>query len=103
MCNQSKSGRHWENWMLGTAKKSPRTRGIPDVEERAEKLRKFERWGDQTPVSEDNLQAAVGTERWEAYWQRLDDITRLMASAQQEADSIRQILEAKFGDSKVAG
>jgi hypothetical protein len=89
--------------MLGTAKNSPRTRGFPDVEERAEKLRKFEKWGSQTPVSEDDLRVAVGAERWEMYWQRLEEITQLMASAEQEANSIRNVLEAKFGDSNSAG
>jgi hypothetical protein len=60
-------------WMLGTAKNSPRMRGIVDV-----------------------------AERWEAYWQRLEEIKRLMASAQEEADSFREVLESKFGDAKAA-
>src|SRR5258708_2164487 len=53
-CNQSKGGHHWEMWMLGTAKNSPRTRGIPDIEERAERRRTFEKWGGLTPVTEDD-------------------------------------------------
>jgi len=101
-CNQSKGGHHWEKWMLGTARNSPRTRGVADVEERAEKLREFEKWGGLTPVSEDDLRVAVGAERWEAYWERLEEIKRLMVSAQEEADSIREVLEAKFGDVTVA-
>jgi hypothetical protein len=101
-CNQSKGGHHWEKWMLGTAKNSPRTRGIPDVEERAEKLRKFEKWGGLTPVSDDDLRVAVGAARWDAYWQRLEEIKRLMISAQGDADSICEALEVKFGDARAA-
>jgi hypothetical protein len=89
--------------MLGKAKSSPKTRGVPDLEERAKKLRKFEKWGDQTPVSEDQFRIAIGAERWQGYWQRLDEIKQLMVSAQEEADSIRMVLETKFGDSKLAG
>lgn len=48
-CNQSKGGHHWEKWMLGSAKNSPRTRGVLDVEERAERLRKFEKMGRAYP------------------------------------------------------
>jgi hypothetical protein len=88
--------------MLGTAKNSPRMRGIVDVAECAEKLRKFEKWGGQIPVSEDDLRVAIGAERREAYWQRLEEIKRLMVSAQEEADSIREVLESKFGDAKAA-
>jgi hypothetical protein len=101
-CNQSKGGHHWEKWMLGSAKNSPRTRGVLDVEERAERLRKCEKWGGLTPVSEDYLRLAVGSERWEAYWQRLEEIKRLMMSAQEEADIIRKVLEQRFGDTSLA-
>ncbi|WP_298107439.1 HNH endonuclease signature motif containing protein [Bradyrhizobium sp.] len=97
-CNQSKGGHHWETWMLGTAKNSPRSRGVSDIEERADKLRRFEEWGGQMPVSEDDLRSAVGAERWDAYWQRLEEIKGLMASAQIEADIIREALAGKFGD-----
>ncbi|MCC8959618.1 hypothetical protein H8B02_41295 [Bradyrhizobium sp. Pear77] len=86
--------------MLGTAKNSPRTRGVADLEERAEKLRKFEKWGGLTAVNEDDLRVAVGAACWDAYWERLEEIKRLMMSAQREADSIREALEVKFGDPK---
>jgi len=99
-CNRSKGGQHWEKWMLGAAKNSPSTRGVPDVDESAEKLRKYEKWGGETPVSEDDLRIEVGAERWEAYWRRLEEIKQLMVSAQEEADSIRKVLEARFGGTK---
>jgi hypothetical protein len=101
-CNQSKGGLPWEKWMLGSAKNSPATRGVPDVQERAASLRKFEAWSGLKAVSEDDLRLAVGAERWEAYWERLEEIKKLMFSAQDEADHIRQILEARFGDNAAA-
>jgi hypothetical protein len=100
--NQSKDGHHWEKWMLGSAKNSPRTRGVLDVEERAERLRKFEKWGGLTPVSEDDLRLVVGSERWEVYRQRLEEIKRLMMSAQEEADIMRKVLELRFGGTSLA-
>jgi hypothetical protein len=74
--------------------------GHSRLEERAEKLRKFEKWSGLAPVSEDDLRAAVGAARWDAYWQRLEEIKRLMISAQEEADGICEALEVKFGDAR---
>jgi hypothetical protein len=68
--NQSKDGHHWEKWMLGSAKNSPRTRGILDVEERAERLRKFEKWGGLMTVSEDDVRLAVAGKRTGKGWRR---------------------------------
>jgi len=99
-CNQSKGGLHWEEWMLGNAKHSPRTRRIRDLDERVKKLRRFEKWGKLKPVSENILRDAVGDQRWEAYWQRIDKIGKIMLTAQREADCIRTILEEKFGEAK---
>ena len=98
-CNQSKGGHPWEKWMRGTAKNSPRTRSVSDLEDRIERLRKFEAWGGQTPIDEGDLRTAVGAERWDAYWERLEEIKRLMFAAQQDADHIRTVLEEHFGDS----
>ena len=56
--------------MLGSAKNSPRTRGILDVEERAERLRKFEKWGGLMTVSEDDVRLAVAGKRTGKGWRR---------------------------------
>lgn len=97
-CNHSKGGHDWQQWMLGKARNSPTSRKISDVAGRAARLRKFEEWGQQKPVSEDDLRAAVGAKRWDAYWERLEEIKRIMRAAQAEAQSIQVILEGRFGD-----
>src|SRR6202035_186356 len=43
-CNQSKGGYEWKLWMLGPAPRSPKTRGIADIDRRIEILSTYERW-----------------------------------------------------------
>ena len=42
-CNQSKGNKYWRDWMLGTAPRSPKQRGVADVDERVARLETFER------------------------------------------------------------
>ncbi|HEX9020268.1 MAG TPA: HNH endonuclease, partial [Nitrospirota bacterium] len=37
-CNQSKGKSHWREWMLGSAKRSPKTRRVADLNARVERL-----------------------------------------------------------------
>jgi hypothetical protein len=99
-CNQSKGGFNWEKWMFGDAKNSPKTRNVPGLEARAQKLRAYERWADLKAVAESELRAAAGPSKWDAYWERLEELKRLMIVAQTEADQIRAKLESAFGDAK---
>ena len=94
-CNQSKSGQDWRTWIKGNAKGSPATRGVSDLQERIDRLEAYEVWGDHGPV---NLAKIVGSERWNAYWSRLEEIELKMREAQQEAAEIRQIIAAALTD-----
>lgn len=40
-CDDSKQHNHFEKWMLGTAPKSPRSRGIPHLDARIERLKSY--------------------------------------------------------------
>jgi hypothetical protein len=92
-CNQSKGGADWKAWMLGSARHSPASRGIKDLDERVARLERFERyWGDATAVSETEMAAAVGIERWNSYWVLLAQIADLMKAAQGQAEEIREKL-----------
>ncbi|MBI1803369.1 MAG: HNH endonuclease [Ignavibacteriae bacterium] len=40
-CDDSKQHTHFEKWMLGNAPKSPRSRGVQDLDERINKLKSY--------------------------------------------------------------
>ncbi|UVK37421.1 HNH endonuclease [Mesorhizobium sp. AR10] len=86
-CNQSKSGLDWRAWINSkTAKGSPARRGTVDIDERYRQLERFEEIaGVKDAVPEDALRAAVGSELWDAYWRRRDEIVTLMEQAQRAA------------------
>jgi hypothetical protein len=90
-CNQSKSGHDWRIWMLGSAKGSPATRGIPDLTLKVEALERFELWAQLERVSLIDL---IGEELWHDYWSKLERIEALMFDAQQSALVIRDKLAA---------
>ena len=64
-CNQSKGNKSWQAWMFSDAKLSPKSRGIPDLEKRKERLTAYEAWGVPTVV---DFEAIVGKEKWEQHW-----------------------------------
>src|ERR1035438_2073590 len=43
-CNQSKGKSHWRTWMQGSARLSPKSRGVPDITTRVERLEMYEAW-----------------------------------------------------------
>lgn len=85
-CNQSKSGQDWRDWMKSSAKGSPKSRGIVDLDARFAALERFEAWSRHEPV---DLRAIVGSELWDDYWNKLERIESQMREAQKDADVIR--------------
>ena len=98
-CNQSKSGADWRSWIEGTARGSPKARGIIDLAERVARLERYVAWGKVEPL---DLRDLAGAEHWEAYWQRLAAIEQLMQEAQRHAtalqEAIRRALSAREDD-----
>lgn len=63
------------------------------MEERVRRLQEFEQAaGAADAMSNENLREVVGGELWDQYWQRLDDIKRMMAEAQVAAVQIEKVL-----------
>lgn len=89
-CNQSKGNQNWREWMFGTAKLSPATRNVPDINKRSERLEKFEAWG--TPLKID-IEALVGKYKWSQHWENCEKIKALMYESQTLSDEIREILQ----------
>ena len=81
-CNQSKGSSDWQQWMLGKARHSPSTRGIPDIKERVERLQRFESWSRCVPI---NVKGLVAPELWAKYYRIQDEILDKMRDAQKLA------------------
>ena len=88
-CNTSKSGKPWREWMLGDAKGSPKTRQVGDLAIRVQRL---ESLAEHTGLQPLDLESLVDSGLWKAYWERLDEIERLLFAAQKDAEAIRHQL-----------
>ncbi len=85
-CNTSKSGSQWREWMFGRAKNSPRSRGVIDLELRAERLQKFEV---ESGLRRVDVEELVSPDLWDAYWRRQVEIEQLIFDAQKQAEVIK--------------
>lgn len=90
-CNQSKGGTDWRTWLTGNAKRSPRRRGVTDIDERVSRLERLA--AEITPAqTEHEMIAKVGAQLWERYWDRLAHLKELMAEAEKDAGLIRGLM-----------
>ena len=94
-CNQSKGNKPWRNWMQSSAKRSPASRGVGDLEQRIRCLARFEQWKRPNPL---DLRRIVGEEQWLSYWSRRDALLESMKESQKLAEQIRDTVLAKVGD-----
>ena len=73
--------------MLGNAKKSPKTRGIIDLQERINTIEKYDNYFHKTIV---NLEELAGEELWDKYNKSYNAIISKMESTQKILDEIKQ-------------
>lgn len=85
-CNQSKGNKNWRELMLGSARLSPRTRGVADLADRVARLEAFEGWGTPTRV---DLEALAGAALWAEHWRNHRDVLALLRKAEETASRIR--------------
>ena len=90
-CNQSKGGAYWRDWMLGDAKLSPWTRGIPDIAARIERLEAFEAW--RAPRCVD-FEGIAGGVLWATHWENHARLMELLTECQLTAEEIRLTVKA---------
>lgn len=88
-CNQSKGNKNWKEWMLGDAPNSPASKGVPDLQERIERLEDYERCF--TPHKLD-FEKIVGSELWSKHWANNDAIREMMKDSQKLSDKIRGMI-----------
>lgn len=92
-CNQSKGNKDWEEWMRGTAARSPATRGISDLEARIKRIRKFVAWG---KVKKLNLESLVSSDLLNKHWGNLAKFDKFASEAQLVSDEIKASIEKKY-------
>lgn len=88
-CNQSKGNRDWEEWINSNARRSPKTRGVNNLEQRIERLRLYEK---TYPARIINIEEMVGQELWERYKQNYESLMELMRECQKTSDVIKQMV-----------
>ena len=86
-CNQSKGNKDWEVWILSSAKRSPKTRGIIDLDQRIERLRLYESTFEPMKL---DFEAVVGPEMYQQHWSNWESIVTAMETAQQFAVQVRK-------------
>lgn len=92
-CNQSKGNSEWETWMRSDAEKSPKTRGIVDIESRIEKLKEYDRLAKKNI----DIESIVGTDEWEKHWKNCDLIIAQMREAQLYSDMLKKKISDSLG------
>lgn len=91
-CNQSKGNKYWRDWMLGSARLSPSTRGINDIDARVALLERYETW--QTPTRLD-FASVVGDELWKTHWENHVQVLNMMRESELTAALIREKVAAR--------
>jgi len=91
-CNQSKGNKNWFDWIYSSAKQSPFSRKISDINERAKRIRDFENWKKTTNI---NFQEVVGNEKWNEYENLYQIIIKSMEECQIVSNEIKQIIKEK--------
>ncbi len=89
-CNQSKGKRHWREWMLSSARLSPATRKINDIEERIERLVLYVMWKPPTKVEFTTVVDAVDWNQHQSNWR---SVLKMLQESQKLAKQIRDSIE----------
>ena len=88
-CNQSKGNKPWEKWIVSTAKQSPKSRGVTDLDLRMKRLREYEQWGCPTKI---NFEKDIGPKKWKEHWENWERVLSTMEQAQKLATEINQTI-----------
>ena len=85
-CNQSKGNKYWKDWMLSSAKLSPKSKAITNLEEKVKRLEEFESWDIPTKI---DFEKIVGSETWQQHWENCEQVQKTMCTAQTLAEKIK--------------
>ena len=87
-CNQSKGNKNWRVWIESDAKQSPKTRKIPDLQERIKKLENYEEQCKCTKLKFEEIPEIK--DEWVKYWSNHDELLEQMRKYQVLADKIQK-------------
>lgn len=88
-CNQSKGNKYWKDWITSSAKWSPKSRAVADLDKRIKRLERYEKWGKPTMLE---IEKVIERTMWEKHWRNLDNFQSLMQKSQILAEEIRKAL-----------
>jgi hypothetical protein len=88
-CNQSKGGSDWRKWIVGKAKRSPTTRGLPNIAERIANLERYEQWRSPTRI---DFESILGKDEWEHYWSLCEKVIDELRQCQDVADKLQSTI-----------
>ena len=94
-CNQSKGNQNWREWMTGSARKSPASRGGVDLDARVVRLSAYEAWRKPRRV---DYEVLVGRELWDKHRHNWDDVLKKLQDSQALLLEIRAIVQSKYED-----
>jgi hypothetical protein len=92
-CNQSKGNKEWRSWIRSDAPKSPKARGIRQLDRYIEKLDQYSQWMTPTKVDFEQL---VGEEMWAQHWALWKETLDAMRRADAHARGIREKVAASL-------
>ena len=92
-CNSSKGNQRWRDWFYGDAENSPKTRNVEDLDERYNRLDKYEKTYTRTIL---DIKKIIGEEDWNKYQQSIKDIIDKMKDAQVFSDEIKKKLKKYY-------
>jgi HNH endonuclease len=84
-CNQSKGKSDWKGWMSGSARLSPTTRAVKDLNIRIERLERYEAWAKCAQLKIDEI---VNADLLAKYYAIQTEILQKLRNAQQLASQI---------------
>lgn len=90
-CNQSKGNKPWRAWMTSNAPRSPKRRGVQNLEARIARLVAYENWREIQPL---DFEAIVGADVWQQHWANWHRVIDEMRTSQQFAAQIRARIKA---------
>lgn len=96
-CNSSKGNKEWKEWIYSNAEKSPKTKGVTDLDERVKRLEEYEQ---QFTCARYDFKAIVGEELWNEHMNNREKILELMKKAQITSDKIKQIIDQAVKNGK---
>jgi len=92
-CNQSKGNKNWEEWMVSDARPSPKSKNVPDLNDRIKRLKKYETW---QPPAQIDIETIVGKDVMSKHWKNCDKVQSVMRESQLLAEKINTEVERKY-------